>query len=172
MFRGPGCLRPGWGQSTPETLVPKASFQMAVIQLLRIFISRRLVESNPDTREWQVQLGKKENDPNTQIILTVSDIYWCLFMCQALWYWFLVTASGGGSRCCPIVHMRELKHREVNFLTKITQPSQMEPGLGCIWLQSQPLITHSDACITVPLQPRENFSGTCSDQNYRKWRCW
>lgn len=92
MFRGPGCLRPGWGQSTPETLEPKASFQMAVIQLLRIFISRRLVESNPDTREWQVQLGKKENT-------NYSDSIWYLLVsfhvpgivvltpCDSQWRW-------------------------------------------------------------------------------------
>ena len=111
----------------------------------------------------------EEKTLQTQVI--IPDIYWWLIMCQALCYWVPVTASGGVNRCCSVLQMRELKPREVNFLAEITQPSHVESGLGWVWLQRQHLITLW--CLyTVPLQPRENFSGICKDQNCRKWMCW
>lgn len=96
----------------------------------------------------------KEDTPNTQVTITISDIYWWLIMCQALCYWSLMITCGGGNNCCPMWQMRKLKHREVNFLAKVTQPPQMEQGLGWVWLQSQMLwcLCHGSSAAKRQLQ--------------------
>lgn len=61
----------------PEMLAPRLPSKMVTIQLLHAFPSRQVAKSSPDTSEWQVPTQKKREDvPNTQVIITISDIYW------------------------------------------------------------------------------------------------
>ena len=65
----------------PEMLVPTLPSKMVTIRLLRVFPSRQVAKSSRDASKWQVPIQKKREDaPNTQVIITVSDIYWWLIM--------------------------------------------------------------------------------------------
>lgn len=113
-FRVLGCLRSGWGQGTPETRVPNASFQDGDHPVASHPSIKTSCQSNPDTKEWPVQAGKEEKTLQTQVVIIISDIYCWLIRGQALCSCVLVTPSGRRSGCCPGLQMRELKHTAVS----------------------------------------------------------
>lgn len=75
-FRVLGCLRSGWGEGTPETRVPNASFQMAIHPVASHPSHQDELSEQPDTREWPVQAGKRE-DLQPEFLKQSSLIFIC-----------------------------------------------------------------------------------------------